>query len=144
MSATEYRPPSNGDSRPSTPDSNFNTSIHHIQIETVLVVAEEDPADWVKILGSRIVHLHVKDAKKIHAGFEFPPLPERTMRFSTEFEYLPLGKGVIDFRAMVGALRETGYAGFLSMEYEGIFFGYKEDPWEVAVQTKSFLANLLS
>ena len=138
------------------------------------MVAEEDPADWVKILGSRIVHLHVKDAKKIPAGFEFPPLPEGTMRFSTEFEYLPLGKGVIDFGAMVGALRETyewsrgdmrkiplgkgvidfgamvgalretGYDGFLSMEYEGIFFGYAEDPWEVAVQTKSFLANLLS
>ena len=109
-----------------------------------LVVAEEDPADWVRILGSRIVHLHIKDAKKIPAGFEFPPLPEGTMRFSTEFEYLPLGKGVIDFGAMVGALRETGYDGFLSMEYEGIFFGYAEDPWEVAVQTKSFLANLLS
>ena len=109
-----------------------------------LVVADEDPAEWVKALGPLIVHLHVKDARKIPAGFEFPPLPEGTMRVTTEFEYLRLGKGVIDFGAMVGALREIGYEGFLSMEYEELFFGYKEDPWEVAVQTKSFLDNLLS
>ena len=42
MSATEYRPPSNGDSRPSTPDSNFNTSIHRIQLATVLVVCYQN------------------------------------------------------------------------------------------------------
>jgi sugar phosphate isomerase/epimerase len=57
---------------------------------------------------------------------------------------LALGRGLIDFGALVGALREVGYEGFLSMEYEGIFFGYMEDPWEIAAQTKSFLDNILS
>ena len=109
-----------------------------------LVIADEDPAEGVKTMGSRIVHVHVKDAKKIPAGFEFPPLPEGTIRLTTEFEYLRLGKGFIDFGAFVGALREVGYDGFVSMEYEGFFFGYMEDPWEVAVQTKSFLDNVLS
>ena len=109
-----------------------------------LVIADEDPAEGVKTMGSRIVHVHVKDAKKIPAGFEFPPLPEGTIRLTTEFEYLRLGKGFIDFGAFVGALREVGYDGFLSMEYEGVFYGYMEDPWEVAVQTKSFLDNVLS
>ncbi len=111
---------------------------------THFFIADEDPAEGVKTMGSRIVHVTVKDAKKIPAGFEFPPLPEGAMRLSTEFEYLSLGKGVIDFGALLGALREVGYDGFLSMEYEGIFFGYMEDPWEVAVETKSFLDNALS
>ena len=109
-----------------------------------LVVANEDPAEGIKSLGSRIAHVHVKDARLIPEGYEFPPLPEGTMRFSTEFEYLGLGKGVIDFRAMMDALREVGYDGFLSMEYEGVFFGHKEDPWEVALQTKNFLDDVLS
>lgn len=111
---------------------------------THFFVADEDPAEGVRTVGSRIAHAHVKDARKIPAGFDFPPLPEGTMRVTTEFEYLALGRGLIDFGALVGALREVGYEGFLSMEYEGIFFGYMEDPWEIAAQTKSFLDNVLS
>ena len=111
---------------------------------THFFIADEDPAAGVKTMGSRIVHVTIKDAKKIPAGFEFPPVPEGAMRITTEFAYLPLGKGVIDFGALLGALREVDYDGFLSMEYEGIFYGYMEDPWEVAVQTKSFLDNALS
>ena len=109
-----------------------------------LVVSGEDPAEWVRTLGSRIVHVHIKDARMIPAGFEFPPLPKGTFRFATEFEYLRLGKGVIRFGEMVSALRDIGYEGFLSMEYEGWAFGYLEDPWEVAVQTKRFMDDLLS
>ena len=111
---------------------------------THFFIGDEDPAEGVKTMGSRIVHANVKDARKIPAGFEFPPLPEGALRLSTEFEYLSLGKGAIDFGALLGALREIGYEEFLSMEYEGIFFGYMEDPWDVAAQTKSFLDNLLS
>ena len=109
-----------------------------------LILADEDPAEWVRTLDSRIVHVHIKDARKIPAGFEFPPLVEGAMRFSTEFEFLPLGKGVIRFGELVSALREIGYEGFLSMEYEGVAFGYQDDPWKVAVQTKRFLDELLS
>ena len=94
-------------------------------------------------MGSRIVHVHVKDAKKIPAGFKFPPLPVGTMRITTEFEYLRPGTGEMEFVAFLGALREVGYDGFLSTEYEGVFFGYLEDPWEVALQTKSFLDEVL-
>ncbi len=111
---------------------------------THFFVVDEDPAEGVKEVGSRILHVHVKDAKKIPAGYEFPPLPEGAMRLTTEFEYLRLGKGLIDFGALLGGLREIGYDGYLSMEYEGMFFGYKEDPWEVALQTKSFLDDALS
>ena len=109
-----------------------------------LIVADEDPAEGVRTVGSRIAHVHVKDARKIPPGYEFPPLPEGTMRVFTDFEYLRLGQGVIDFYSVVGALREVGYDGFLSMEYEGVFFGYKEDPWEVALQTKQFLDGVLA
>ena len=109
-----------------------------------LVVAGEDPTEWVRTLGPRIVHTHMKDARIIPPGFEFPPLAEGTMRLSTEFEYLALGKGVIRFGEMVSAMREIGYEGFLSMEYEGMAFGYPDDPWDVAVQTKRFMDDLLT
>lgn len=111
---------------------------------THFYIADEDPAEGVRLMGARIVHVHVKDAKKIPAGFEFPPLPEGTMRITTEFEYLRPGAGEMDFVAFLGALREVGYDGFLSTEYEGVFFGYLEDPWEVALQTKSFFDKVLS
>lgn len=109
-----------------------------------LVLAGEDPAEWVRTLGPRIVHAHIKDANVIPPGFEFPPLPEGTMRLSTEFEFVALGRGVIRFGELVSAMREIGYEGFLSMEYEAMAFGYQEDPWDVAVQTKRFLDDLLS
>ena len=109
-----------------------------------LVLAGEDPAEWVRTLGSRIVHVHIKDARIIPPGFEFPPLQKGAFRVSTDFEFLPLGKGVIRFGEIVGALREIGYEGFLSMEYEGLAFGYQDDPWDVAVQTKRFMDDLLS
>ena len=99
----------------------------------------EDPAEWVKILNSRIVHVHLKDvrprepSKKQASLFGIP----------VEFEYPPLGKGIIDWKELFGALRQINYSGFLSVEYAAHHFGYREDPWEVASEAKRFIDNVL-
>lgn len=99
----------------------------------------EDPAEWVKILNSRIVHAHLKDVKPRD------PSKKQASLFGVpvEFEYPPLGKGLIDWRELFGALRQINYSGFLSVEYAAHHFGYREDPWEVAVEAKRFIDNLL-
>ena len=103
----------------------------------------EDPAEWVRNLGSRIVHVDMKDTRiyEPHAekvSFSGVPL---------DFECPPLGRGVVDFGAMVGALRDIGYLGFLSVEYSAHYFGYHEEPWdrwEVAAESKNFMDTVLA
>ena len=76
--------------------------------------ANEDPVRWVRNLGQRIVHVDMKDARI------YEPHEER-VSFSgvpLEFECPPLGKGIVDFSAIVGALREIGYRG---ISFRGIF-----------------------
>ena len=82
------------------------------------------PAEWVRHWGPRIVHVDMKDTRI------YEPHEER-VAFSgvpLDFECPPLGQGVVDFRAMVSALREIGYQGFLSVEYSAHYFGYHEEP----------------
>ena len=108
-----------------------------------LPVVDEDPAQWVRTLGSRIVHVDMKDARIYGPN-------EEKVSFSgvpLDFECPPLGRGVIDFGEMVGALKEIGYQGFLSVEYAAHYFGYHEDPWDrwkVAAESKHFVDNVLS
>jgi sugar phosphate isomerase/epimerase len=65
-----------------------------------------DPAWAVKRLGKRVKHVHVKDA------FGRPGV------FGETFSFPFLGEGVIDWRAFFSALRDVGYQGFLSLEFE--------------------------
>ena len=103
----------------------------------------EDPAEWVRHWGSRIVHVDMKDTRI------YEPHEER-VSFSgvpLDFECPPLGKGVVDFGAMISALRDIGYQGFLSVEYSAHYFGYHEEPWdrwEVAAESKQFMDTVLT
>ena len=107
-----------------------------------LPVAGEGPADWVRTLGPRIVHVQMKDARIYGPNEEVSP-----PGVPLDFECPPLGRGIIDFGEIVGALRGIGYQGFLSVEYSAHHFGYHEDPWdrwEAAAESKRFMDNLLS
>ncbi len=67
----------------------------------------EDPAEWVRHWGSRIVHVDMKDTRI------YEPHEER-VSFSgvpLDFECPPLGQGVVDFRAMVSALARNRLPG---------------------------------
>ena len=61
-----------------------------------------DAARAIEELGSRVVHVHLKDVR--HAGE-----PHRTA---------PFGAGVVPLRACVRALVATGYRGAISIEHE--------------------------
>ena len=62
------------------------------------------PEDWVRTLGPRIKRVHVKDYK-LSARAE-------------QGRFVPLFQGDVNFPAVMKALRETGYAGYLSPEIE--------------------------
>ena len=99
----------------------------------------ENPVEWVKTLNSRIVHVHLKDVKPRE------PSKKQASLFGipVNFDYPPLGKGIIDWKELIGALRQINYSDFLSVEYAAHHFGYREDPWEVAAAAKRFVDNLL-
>jgi sugar phosphate isomerase/epimerase len=75
-----------------------------------LEVQGENPRRVVDELADRIVHVHLKDGKGRYPNFTFPPL----------------GQGTIDFEDLVRGLREAGYQGALSVEYEAQVFGFDE------------------
>ena len=100
---------------------------------------DENPAEWVKTLSSRIVHVHLKDVKPREPRVEQASL----FGIPVDFDYPPLGLGIIDWKELFGALRQINYSGFLSVEYAAHHFGYREDPWEVAAAAKRFVDNLL-
>lgn len=59
----------------------------------------EDPVDWVKALGNRVRGVHLKDVKDGK-------------------QWTVLGKGDLRLEAFIKALREIGFKGVFSLEYE--------------------------
>ena len=86
----------------------------------------EDPVEAVHRLAPLIRHVHIKDAKGRFPEFSFPPL----------------GEGEVDFPKLIAALREIGYAGALTIEYEANYFGWKIDPTTVLTSSRAFLRGL--
>src|SRR5690606_9108364 len=86
------------------------------------VVAGEDPSAAVRLLGPYVSNLHLEDIKG------------RTHR------HLMFVDGDIDFRALFRTLRETGYAGDVTMD----LYPFK-DEWEGAIRASAgFLASAAS
>lgn len=59
------------------------------------------PEQWIRILGERIVAVHVKDYRRSPGGFD---------------SFVDLLAGEVDFPAVNRALLDTGYAGYVSAE----------------------------
>lgn len=59
------------------------------------------PEQWIRILGERIVAVHVKDYRRSPGGFD---------------SFVDLLAGDVDFPAVNRALLDTGYAGYVSAE----------------------------
>ncbi len=91
-----------------------------------LAVQNEDPMRVVRELGGEIVHVHLKDGKGLYPTFEFPPL----------------GTGTINFPSLAAALRDAGYTGALSVEYEAQVYGYRESEAEILGKGRAFCAML--
>lgn len=94
-----------------------------------LILFGDDLAEAVRRLADRIIYVHLKDAEGTASEFTFPPL----------------GRGKVDFAAIVQALGEIGYDGYLSVEYEGPFFGgFTDDAETIARESLHFVEKLLS
>jgi hexulose-6-phosphate isomerase len=74
------------------------------------VLAFGYPEDWIKVLGTRISRVHVKDFKRAVATADGFCLP---------------GEGDVDWAGVMAALRATAYDGWLTAE---VFKGQGEDP----------------
>ena len=91
---------------------NFDTAWHFVQREYL-------PMSIAK-LGQRIAHVHLRDADgQLYYG-------------------APVGQGVIDWHGVIRALKQVGYAGFLSFEYAGF-----EDFLGVTRRSKEYIARVL-
>ncbi len=76
----------------------------------------QDPTDAARELKDLVALVHLKDFR--HAG------PEDTTHVYTgldgsKFTGAVVGEGQVDLSTIVGILREAGYTGWLSLEYEG-------------------------
>ena len=80
------------------------------------LITDEDPLSAARDLADLIAMVHLKDMKAAAAD-------ERGHVFTTpsgrNLTGAALGDGLVDLPALVACLREAGYAGWLSLEYEG-------------------------
>ncbi len=89
-----------------------------------VMVTGQDPVEAVGILKPYIVHTHAKDGRmfrktdpEIIYGF-FADGGIEDLRMEDYFLETPLGEGQVDFPAYLGALRNIGFDGWLTIERE--------------------------
>jgi sugar phosphate isomerase/epimerase len=90
-------------------------------------VMGDDPVTAAQTLADRTVHVHLKDAQGVPEDFTFPPL----------------GEGRIDFDRMIRELRDGGYDGVLSAEYEAQVYGYDRPPDRILADSHAFATRLI-
>jgi sugar phosphate isomerase/epimerase len=93
-----------------------NLDIGHSQ------VLGEDLAGAIKLLGDRIWNLHVED------------IPGRK-----HYHMIP-GQGTLDWKAVIGALREINYQRYLTVE----LYTHTQDPQPAAVESFAFLSKAIA
>ncbi len=89
-----------------------------------VMVTGQDPVEAVHLLKDYIVHTHVKDGrmlnrtepKKIYDHFANGGID--ALNVADYFIELPAGEGDVDWAGYMGALKEIGYDGFLTVERE--------------------------
>lgn len=87
-----------------------------------LTIAGHDVTAWYRRFHARVQHIHLKDALAVDTLNEYrAPNAERALLQAggerrIERWFGELGTGLVDWPALMGALRETGYAGWLIVE----------------------------
>jgi len=97
----------------------------------------DDPVEATKKVAKYTVHVHAKDILVV------PPAEvaegERTRSDGTALRGCALGEGSVDLPGCLDALREAGFTGFLSVEYEG-----REDPKTGVPKSVEYMKGLLA
>jgi sugar phosphate isomerase/epimerase len=96
-------------------------------------ISGETPEEVFAALGDRILHVHIKDARRV------PGNPD-------EWELTPLGAGELPIPAMLSGLYERGYTGWLSVEWPNYWQRHLTGPDIVlpqhAAKLRAWLAQL--
>ncbi len=89
-----------------------------------VMVTGQDPAEAVRMLGAKIVHTHFKDGrmlKRTEPRIIYNHFAEggiEALNVADYFIETPIGEGDVRWEEYIGALREIGYDGFLTIERE--------------------------
>ncbi len=89
-----------------------------------VMVTGQDPAEAVRLLGNKIVHTHLKDGIMVTPAdpsdiYGHSKKPQREdFEHPEYYRELPVGEGAVDWDAYIGALREVGFDGYLTIERE--------------------------
>ncbi|NLJ26175.1 MAG: sugar phosphate isomerase/epimerase [Firmicutes bacterium] len=80
------------------------------------LLVDEEPTDAVKILAPLAGHVHFKDFRPANAE-EAPSYPALSGK---RFVGTIIDEGVVDTREILRLLQDSGYRGWLSVEFEGL------------------------
>ena len=89
-----------------------------------VMVTGQDPTEAVYLLRDHIVHTHLKDGKMLKKSDPveiynvFAEGGIEGLNVADYFIETPVGEGDVDFTAYIGALKEIGFDGFLTIERE--------------------------
>ena len=78
-----------------------------------MILVEEDPVAYYRHFSHRIGHIHLKDMTEAAAG----DLQADTALDGRRMTCAPVGTGCIDMQALIPVIRESGYDGYLTVEY---------------------------
>lgn len=116
--------------------------------ETYFVVTADDMLRMIKDVGSDYLRA-IPDVANINPISSPMGFIEKLKEYIVEVHlsdndgsaaaHLPLGKGTIDFDALVKKLKESGYDGYLMLE---VFF--EEDPDNAAIESKKMLESIVA
>ena len=108
-----------------------------------VMVTGDDPVQAVYTLKDYIVHTHAKDGIKLLD--QDPEIIygvkdiEDVIQEGEAFEEVPLGKGGVDFKNYLKALKDVGFNGFLTIERE-----VGDNPYEDIDNAVKFLKELVN
>jgi inosose dehydratase len=92
-----------------------------------LLAGGSDPVDVFRTYCTRIAHAHLKDYSRPTVA-------------STRGAFLPLGKGEVNFAALIQILQDVQFDGWLDVELDG---GRGLDPAQVAANARAYLTDTL-
>ncbi len=104
-----------------------------------VMVTGQDPAEAVRLIGKKIVHTHLKDGRKLRecdaeeVYHAFAKGGIEAISAADNFIETPVGEGSVNWDEYIGALREIGYDGFLTIERE-----VGEDPIADIIKARDF------
>ena len=78
-----------------------------------MILVHEDPVEYFKEFAGRTAHIHLKDIMKAPEGMRGAEIGED----GTPFTAAPAGTGIVDMPALIREIKNSGYEGYLTVEY---------------------------